>query len=432
MIITIDGPAGTGKSSVAKQLARALHFIYFDTGAMYRSFSWFLQKKNISPSDEQAIEQALKDFSFDIQEKNSEKVYLVNGQDVSEAIRSSAVTSIVSTVAAYSFVRKEMVKIQRQFAIAKNAVFEGRDMGTVVFPNADLKVFLTADAEIRAERRYKELLERFPNKEKEISLNQILEEIQYRDHHDSTRKISPLKKAQDAHEIDTSKLNIKDVVDKILDFTKKQVKPSKSYFYCFIRFLAKTTLRVLFGLKVYGKENVPKGSALIASNHVSFLDPSVIAAACPYEINFLAKASLFKHRLFGWFIRKLHSHPISPNIGDRRTFKITFDLLKNSQKVLIFPEGQRSKTEEISPIKSGIAFLALKSMAPIVPTYIAGTYKAWPRNQKFPKPFVRITCIFGPPIYVHEWKNLPRDEAIAILTKKTEESIKLLQRKFET
>jgi len=423
MIITIDGPAGTGKSTVAKRLAKALSFFYFDTGAMYRSFSYFLLEQKIDISDEEKVETALSDFTYDIKDKDGEKVYLVNGKDVSENIRTPLVTSAVSKVSAYEFVRKKLVKIQREFGSQKNAVFEGRDMGTVVFPNADLKIFLDADPNVRAERRYKEYLAKFPEKESEISLNKILEDIQYRDHHDSTRKISPLKKALDSVVIDTSKMNIEEVVNKILAAAKKKVKKRNKLFYAFIKFLAKTLFKLFYGLKVRGIENVPVGSAFIAPNHVSFFDPPVIAVSCPYEINFLARASLFRNKLFGWFIRKLNAHPIGVSASDRKTFKVTFDLLKDSQKVLIFPEGERSRSEDIAEIKSGLGFLAWKSNTPIVPAFIEGTFRAWPRFKKFPRLFKRITCTFGKPICIQDFNHLDRDQAIKEITKKTQEAL---------
>ena len=390
---------------------------------MYRSFSYFLLENQIDISDEGKIENALLDFTYDIKDKGGEKIYLVNGKDVTNNIRTPLVTSVVSKVSAYEFVRKKLVKIQREFGNQKNAVFEGRDMGTVVFPNADLKIFLDAEPNVRAERRYKEYLAKFPENESEISLNKILEDIQYRDHHDSTRKISPLKKALDSVVVDTSKMNIDEVVDKIFVTFKKKAKKRNKLFYACVKFFAKVILKIFYGLKIRGIENVPVGAAFIASNHVSFLDPPVIAASCPYEINFLARASLFKGKIFNWLIRKLNSHPIGISASDRRTFKVTFDLLKESQKVLIFPEGERSKTEEIAEIKSGIGFLAWKSKAPIVPTFIDGTFRAWPRFKKYPRLFKKVTCTFGKPIYIQDFNHLSRDQAIKEISQKTKEAL---------
>lgn len=227
MIITIDGPVATGKSTIAKQLAKSIGYIYFDTGAMYRALTWALLKNNIPLDDESRVKEYLDHFNFDIKVKHGEKKYYVDNEDISLAIRGDEVTSHVSKVAALSEVRTKLVAIQRELAMGVNAVFEGRDMGTTVFPNAELKIFLAGDAKVRAERRYKELCEKFPDQAEQTSLEKVLEEITARDEYDSSRKTSPLKKADDAHLIDTTNLTIDEVVYKILEC--KDSKRAKSH-----------------------------------------------------------------------------------------------------------------------------------------------------------------------------------------------------------
>ena len=221
MIITIDGPSGTGKSTVAKGVAKRLGFTFFDTGAMYRSLAWLLLKKGLNPSDiSQAIE-ALPQFQYEIRSASTgERRYFVQGEDVTDMIRSQAISTAASQIAVYPEVRQAMVKIQRQFGHAIDAVFEGRDMGTVVFPNADLKIFLTAKPEVRAERRYRELIHKFPDLA--ISREAILREIEERDQADSTRAISPLKQAPDAILVDTSHLTAQQVIEKIVSLKPKR------------------------------------------------------------------------------------------------------------------------------------------------------------------------------------------------------------------
>lgn len=216
MIITIDGPSGTGKSTTAKAVAQELGFIYFDTGAMYRGVTYSVIKKKVNIEDQGELENLLQDFRYDIRVSSGDKRYFVNGEDVTEAIRSLEVTALVSKVAAIPRVRKAMVEVQRSYAKGANAVFEGRDLGTVVFPQADLKIFLTARPEVRAQRRYKELLEKDPTQSERISLDQILADINDRDHKDSTREVSPLRQAADAHLIDTSSLSVEQVVQNIV------------------------------------------------------------------------------------------------------------------------------------------------------------------------------------------------------------------------
>ncbi len=218
MIITIDGPSGTGKTTVARRVADQLHFVYFDTGAMYRCFTWFVLEHNTSIQDSSAIEDLLRKFAFNIVENNGVKHYFVGDQNVTEVIRSRPVTAHVSAVSALREVRTHLLIIQHRFAKEKNVVFEGRDLGTVVFPNAELKIFLTADPEIRAERRLTEILEKRPEEARILNREQMLADILQRDEHDSTREIAPLRCPPDALRIDTSHLSIDQVVDQIVKY----------------------------------------------------------------------------------------------------------------------------------------------------------------------------------------------------------------------
>ena len=218
MIITIDGPAGTGKTSVAKRVAECLHFSYFDTGAMYRAVTWAIQQKNISLSDLPRIEELLKHFSFSIKHENKHKRYFVDATDVTEAIRSQEVTAHVSAVSALPPVRKALWSIQHDFAKTEDTVFEGRDLGTVVFPDAEVKIFLTGRPEVRAERRLKEILQKSPKEAAHLDQDKMLEDLMRRDELDSTRTIAPLKCPEDAFIIDTSDLSLDEVVDRILKY----------------------------------------------------------------------------------------------------------------------------------------------------------------------------------------------------------------------
>jgi len=218
MIITIDGPAGTGKSTVAKQVAKALGFHHIDTGAMYRCITWYLLQNKIPIDNEEAVGASLQGFSLDIKSSADVKHYYVCHQDVTFEIRMRLVTGLVSQVAALQKVRTFLVKLQRLQANGKDIVCEGRDIGTVVFPNADVKIYLTATADERAKRRYLEWKEKSPKESPNLS--KIKEEIIQRDRNDMTRTHSPLKKADDAVEIDTTSLSKEEVVEEILKLTR--------------------------------------------------------------------------------------------------------------------------------------------------------------------------------------------------------------------
>lgn len=217
MIITIDGPVATGKSTIAKKVAEELGYIYFDTGAMYRGIAWLGLSRKINFDDPEQVAALLNEYHFEIKIKHTDRHYLVNKEDVTDAIRSPQVTSNVSKIAANPTVRNKLVTMQREFAVGVNAVFEGRDMGTVVFPSADLKIFLTARPEVRAMRRFEELKAKFPKETADLTLEQALQDINERDTYDSTRNTSPLKQAFDAVVVDTSDLTIDEVVMAILE-----------------------------------------------------------------------------------------------------------------------------------------------------------------------------------------------------------------------
>ena len=431
MIIAIDGPSGTGKSTVAKAVAKRLGFTFFDTGAMYRSLAWQVLQKGISLDDEAGLKQLVLGFHFEIETTASgERRYRVNGVDVTGEIRTQEISDLASKVSVLPFVRSALVKIQRRFGYSAHAVFEGRDMGTVVFPRAEVKVFLTARPEIRAQRRYRELLEKFPDLADEISQEQILLEITQRDHRDQTRAISPLVAAKDAVVIDTSDLSVDQVVNQIIELQKKAGKRRFCKMrlpYRFVYLCARTFFKLFYGLKIYGLSHFRSGPSVIAANHASFFDPPVISISCPEEVHFLARESLFSIPFLGRLIRILNSHPVSRSASDAHTFRELIDLLKAGNKVILFPEGKRSMDGELQPLERGLAFLVQKAEVAIFPVYVSGTFEAWRPRKKMPKLFGRIRCVFGSPIEWEEFEGLEKREAMEAITARTQEAIHKLK-----
>lgn len=217
MIITIDGPVATGKSTIAKKLAASMGYIYFDTGAMYRSATYAIMNQNIALDDTEALKNFLNNFDFHIKILRGERRYFVGKEDVTDKIRSEKVSIETSHVSANPLVREKMVEFQRKASSGVNAVFEGRDMGTIVFPQADLKIFLTGREDVRAQRRYNELVAKFPAEAENLTMAKVLEDLNERDRYDSEREASPLKCADDAFKIDTSDLTPDEIVFKILE-----------------------------------------------------------------------------------------------------------------------------------------------------------------------------------------------------------------------
>ena len=219
MIIAIDGPAGSGKSTIAKLVAKDMGLVYLDTGAMYRLVTLKALNEGILGNDGlnelDKIKKLLDDLNIDIRENG----FYLDDADVSEEIRKPVVSDNVSDVAAIREVREKMVDLQRKFSESKNVILDGRDIGTVVFPNADLKIFLVADARERAKRRYRELIEKGEN----VEIEEIYENILKRDKIDSIRKESPLKKAKDAVEVDTTSKSIEEVKNEILRMVNSNI-----------------------------------------------------------------------------------------------------------------------------------------------------------------------------------------------------------------
>lgn len=218
--IAIDGPAAAGKSTVAKLVAKKLSYLYIDTGAMYRALTYKALKLGADLEDEQALAEILNNTNIELIQGNAAQHVLLDGTDVTDEIRSHEVTKHVSTVSKHPLVRKEMVERQRELAQKGGIVMDGRDIGTHVLPNAEVKIFLVATVEERAKRRHQENLA----KGFESDLAQLMKEIALRDKMDSEREASPLKKADDAIELDTTSLSIEDVVDHIMELVKERVR----------------------------------------------------------------------------------------------------------------------------------------------------------------------------------------------------------------
>ena len=212
MSIAIDGPAGAGKSTIAKKVAKELGYIYVDTGALYRTVALFMIQNKININDENEVNKALDRIDISMKyEDGIQNIYL-NKENVNSLIRTIEVSKIASKTSTYKKVREKLLFLQKDIAKKNKVVMDGRDIGTVILPNADLKIFLTASAKVRGERRYKEIIER----DERADLQSIIEDIEKRDEQDKNRAISPLRKANDAIEIDSSYMTIDEVTKKII------------------------------------------------------------------------------------------------------------------------------------------------------------------------------------------------------------------------
>lgn len=218
MNVAIDGPAGAGKSTIAKACAKELGYIYVDTGAMYRGIALYMVDHKIRPTDIEAVKQALLDVNVTLRYEDGKQLLIVNGQDVSDRIRTPEVSAAASLFSAIPEVRKALLDLQHDIAEKNNVLMDGRDIGTVILPQAQVKIYLDASPEIRGKRRYDELV----LKGESVVLEDIIEDIKQRDYQDMHRETSPLKKADDAIVVDSSYMTIEEVQNKIVSLVREK------------------------------------------------------------------------------------------------------------------------------------------------------------------------------------------------------------------
>jgi cytidylate kinase len=212
-LIAIDGPVGAGKSTVAKITAKKLNIIYVDTGAMYRAVGLYVTRKGLDTKKSEDVNSVLNEINLDVKLSNEGQMIFLNGEDVTKLIRTPEISMAASNVSAIPEVRVKLVDMQRKLAETKSVIMDGRDIGTVVLPNATTKIYLNAELDERADRRYKELIK----KGQDVTFEDVKADIVKRDTNDMSRAVSPLKKADDAIELDTTGLTLEEVVDKVID-----------------------------------------------------------------------------------------------------------------------------------------------------------------------------------------------------------------------
>ena len=384
IVVAIDGPAGSGKSTTAKRVARELGYRHIDTGAMYRAVALKALRAGVDPDDGDACG----DLSGSIQitfgkTNDGEQTVFADGEDVSRDIRTPEVTRAVSPVSAHPSVRSAMVRQQRSLAEAGGAVLEGRDIGTVVLPNAEVKIFLVASTTVRAERRLKELRESGV----EVDAGEVERDIVRRDEYDSTRETSPLRRAVGSVEVDTTDLSIEEQVGRIVGIVRETAAglaglvpqrrnpfAKKRLYFRFGQWLARSMFRVVFGLRVDRKIKIDyEENYIYACNHVAYADPPSIGSTLPREVHFIAKSTLFENRLFGWLLRSVNTMPLRRGVFDREAVERSIELLNAGRSLMIFPEGQRQFVGRLGPPKRGVGLLAVTTGVAVVPVYVQGT-----------------------------------------------------------
>lgn len=378
-IIAVDGPSGSGKSTTARLVAKRAGLRHIDTGAMYRAVTLCAREAGIDLGDGEKLGRLASGLAIDLVAANDGELRVMVGErDVTTAIRSPEITAGVSAVSAHPSVRAAMVARQRQLAKNGGVILEGRDIGSVVLPWADVKIYLDASLPVRAQRRYAELTRAGVA----TTVEDVERELVRRDTLDSSRAASPLVCPVGAWVVDTSNVTIDQQVQRVLDLAEEAARERseagrpqrKRFIYRSICAFVAVIYHIVFGMRVKRILRPEPGQHyLFASNHRAYSDPPAVSCRLPREVHFVAKDSLFKVPLLGPLIRYLNSFPIRREMFDREAMAHAVEVLKRGECVLIFPEGGRIRGREFGTARSGVGYLAIQTGAPVVPCFVEGT-----------------------------------------------------------
>ncbi len=427
--IAIDGPAASGKSTLALNLAERYGLVMVNSGAMYRAITWKILQLGIDPSDSRAVVQAVDKMEIICGNQGPLSTITIDGEDPSAHLRTSTINENVSTISAIPEVRAKLVDLQRKYLERTHVVMEGRDIGSVVFPETPYKIYIDAEPSVRNDRR---------------SDDGEIDSVAERDAADSSRKVAPLKVADGAYVLDTSNLSRQGVVDATIEVLRDRDFPFPSqtpgdlleerpcgkpmrwiYWLGWMSFGA--AYRTIFGLRIEHQERLIRtGPVLIASNHQSFLDPPLIGNLYKDEMVFFARKTLFKGPA-KWVYPQWNAIPVDQDRPDMGSMKTVIRKLREGWRVLVFPEGARTLDGEIGEAASGVGLIAVKANVPIQPIRICGADQALPRGSGKIK-MARISVKIGQPIILtpEEQKSYASKEGYQALTDRIMNAIKAL------
>ncbi|MBO5305230.1 MAG: (d)CMP kinase [Clostridia bacterium] len=383
--IAIDGPSGAGKSTIAKAIAAKMGIVYVDTGALYRTIGYFVRQNGVAQTDTEGVISLLPQIKIEVKYENGTQCVYLNGENLGDKIREPEISMYASTVSKIPQVRSFLLDTQRSIAASNSVVMDGRDIGTVILPNADVKIFLTASNEKRAERRVAELLA----KGMEVTYEEVLSDMIARDEQDRNRDIAPAVPAEDSILLDTSDYTLEQSIDKaieIIEQTLAKKKDKRSGLYKLVYFLFNGLFRLIFRMKIVGRENEPKdGGFLICCNHLSALDVILVAVALKkHQPRFMGKKELFRIPLLSGLIRALGAYPVDRGGSDVGAVKNSIRLLQQGHCVALFPQGTRqpNKDPRDTKVRNGAAMIAMHANATVLPMniYREGYSSKWFRR----------------------------------------------------
>jgi CMP/dCMP kinase len=409
LIVAVDGGAASGKSSLARALAQRFNFLHVDTGSHYRAVTLALRKAGVAPENVEMVDAALQNLPLTTRiEGRAARIAL--GGKVPDAVdlRAPEVNANVSKFAALPAVRRFLFGYQRsqaEFAQSQNfagLVMEGRDIGSVIFPDAPLRLFLTADPTTRAQRRAAE---------------GQADAVAERDRLDSARATAPLTCPPGAIVIDSSRLSLEDVVARasalveanLLELCGETTGADFSWFYRLVWHVSRGFMNVVGRAEAQGTENIPcAGPFILASNHASFLDPLLAGCFLPRPIRSFARKTLWNSSAMAWILDNLGCIPVDRDgESDVGAFKRVMAVLKSGEGVLIYPEGTRTRDGQLQPARRGVGLLAGRLGIPVVPTRVFGTFETLNRRQVMLRPFYRVSVTYGPMLTPREYDPGP-------------------------
>ncbi len=410
LVVALDGPGSSGKSSVGAAAALELGYRFMDTGLLYRAATRLANRRGIEPDDVARLVGLVREIELAPDDKGRLARVLVDGIDETDDVHTEEVDRRVSAYSRVPELRAALLERQRSIADGGRIIVAGRDIGTVVLPDADLKVFLSASAEERARRRAEE---RGIDPAGPEGLA-ILAELRRRDELDSTRTVAPLRPADDARILVTDGNRFEQTVAMVTDAIRKAERtasstgpePLESHIAWWMMLLARVVRVVLSAfvrLRVEGDlAAIPRtGPVILAANHASNADPVVLGAVLTLSLgrrmHWLAKKEIFDWPIIGWMARNGGIHPVDRSTADVEAFRTARRILDEGQVLFVFPEGTRSPDGRLQRSRDGVAMLALRTGALIVPIGIAGSDKVWPKGQKLPRPGGHVTVTVGRP-----------------------------------
>ena len=418
MRIAIDGPAGVGKSTIGERLARRLNALYVDTGALYRALTLLALRERIAPDDATALTDLAHRMRITIVPPTvadgRQYTVLLDGEDVTPELRTPAVDANVSRMSSHSDVRETLISRMREMAGATSVVMVGRDIGTVVLPDAELKIYLTTSIEERAKRRHGDLVAKYGAASP--ALDDVRREIAQRDALDMPN----MRIAPDAVTLNNDHLQADEVVELILKLLDERARQHRvdngrsgamaaqqdeygrvsPFWYGLMRILVTLVQPFIVRLHVEGVEHIPsKGPVIIAINHVAWIDTVFAALRCPRPFQYMAKIELFHVPVVGFLIRKTGSFPVHRGESDREALRTAERVLAEDKLLVIFPEGHRTRGGPLLPGRPGIALIAMRTGAPIVAVGISGTERVF-KGFNYGPFAPRVTIRYSEPFYV--------------------------------